>query len=178
MKQAIPIKKSPSTPKSSKPIIVHAIGVLVAPENTATNPIPANRAIGNGINIDKALPKVAPIKNSGVTSPPLNPAASVNAVKAILIKKSAGGRGFWNDSKIVGIPKPIYFVVPIANTTKAIIIPAKKGLKGGNFIKFTKSWVNNFTDLEKVNAAKPNIAPANIDQRIPAKLMAGTKDKS
>lgn len=75
-------------PNSSSPITVQAKGVCVAPENTATKPIPANKAIGNGINNDKALPNVAPMKNNGVTSPPLNPAPRVNPVKRIFNKKS------------------------------------------------------------------------------------------
>ena len=77
-----------SMPKSSIPIILHARGVWVAPEKTATKPIPAKSAIGNGINTDNALPKVAPIKNNGVTSPPLNPAPSVKLVHTNFIKKS------------------------------------------------------------------------------------------
>ena len=72
-----------SKPKSSMPISVQAIGVWVAPENTATNPIPANKAIGNGIKTDKALPRVAPMKNKGVTSPPLKPEPKVNPLKSI-----------------------------------------------------------------------------------------------
>lgn len=49
-------------PNNSIPIMVQAIGVWVAPEKTATNPIPAKRAIGIGITVDSALPKVAPTK--------------------------------------------------------------------------------------------------------------------
>jgi hypothetical protein len=49
------------------PITEHAMGVCVAPENTATNPIPANSAIGKGTNKESVPPKVAPIKNKGVT---------------------------------------------------------------------------------------------------------------
>ncbi|MNT95259.1 hypothetical protein D3C72_2371070 [compost metagenome] len=60
----------------------------VAPENTATNPIPANKAIGKGTITDSVLPNVAPTKKSGVTSPPLNPAPSVKPVKRIFIRKS------------------------------------------------------------------------------------------
>ena len=75
-------------PNSSSPIKVHAIGVLVAPAKTATNPIPANKDMGRGMMADKALPNVAPTKNSGVTSPPLNPTPIVNVVKRSLMKKS------------------------------------------------------------------------------------------
>lgn len=67
-----------SAPNSSMPINVHAIGVLVAPENTATNPTAAKRLIGNGIMAANALPKVAPTKNNGVTSPPLKPTPMVS----------------------------------------------------------------------------------------------------
>ena len=88
MIHAMPMKIPLSIPKSSIPIIVQAIGVCVAPEKTATNPIPAKRAMGKGTIRDKALPRVAPIKNSGVTSPPLNPAPSVNPVNNIFRRKS------------------------------------------------------------------------------------------
>ncbi|MNR61574.1 hypothetical protein D3C85_1833620 [compost metagenome] len=60
----------------------------VAPENTATNPKPAKKAIGIGIMINNALPKAAPIKNNGVTSPPLKPAPKVKLVNKILRRKS------------------------------------------------------------------------------------------
>ena len=64
------------------------MGVWVAPENTATNPIPVKNANGSGINKDNALPKVAPIKNNGVTSPPLKPAPRVKLVKSIFSRKA------------------------------------------------------------------------------------------
>ena len=79
----MPIKMPLSIPKSSIPITVQAIGVWVAPEKTATNPSPAKKAIGKGTITDRALPKVAPTKNNGVTSPPLNPAPNVNPVNSI-----------------------------------------------------------------------------------------------
>ncbi len=67
---------------------VQATGVLVAPENTATKPIPAKSAIGKGIKTERALPRVAPIKKSGVTSPPLKPAPKVKVVNNSFSKKS------------------------------------------------------------------------------------------
>ena len=82
------MKKTLSIPNISIPRIVDATGVLLAPENSATNPIPANNAIGRGTNQTKALPSVAPMKNKGVTSPPLNPAPIVNEVKRIFRRKS------------------------------------------------------------------------------------------
>ena len=106
MKQAIARKIPDSYPKSSIPITVQAIGVLVAPENTATNPIPANKAKGSGIKPCRAFPKVAPVKNKGVTSPPLNPAPKVNPVKPVLANQSYQGKGVSKASTILGTPKP------------------------------------------------------------------------
>ena len=118
-------------PNNSMAMNVHAIGVLVAPAKTATNPIPANNAVGSGINKLKALPKVAPIKNKGVTSPPLNPAANVSMVNAILMAKSYIGNCVSKEATIVGIPNPIYLVVPIAKTATATKIPPINGRNGG-----------------------------------------------
>ncbi len=56
--------------KSSKYIIKHAIGALVAPENTPTSPKAAQNANGKPSMCDKVAPSVAPITNKGVTSPP------------------------------------------------------------------------------------------------------------
>ena len=70
------------------PIIVQAIGVFVAPAKTATKPIPANKGMGKGINHMSTFPRVAPIKNKGVTSPPLNPAPKVKEVSISFRKKS------------------------------------------------------------------------------------------
>ncbi len=50
--------------------------------------MPANSAMGKGINQINILPKVAPIKNKGVTSPPLKPALKVKLVKINLMTKS------------------------------------------------------------------------------------------
>ena len=67
-------------PNNSIPINVQASGVLVAPANTAIKPSPAKRSTGAPVSDDNVLPKVAPIKNKGVTSPPLNPVPNVIAV--------------------------------------------------------------------------------------------------
>ena len=75
-------------PNNSAPKHIHAKGVLAAPANTATDPKAAKKVRGNGMIQTNALPTLAPIKNKGVTSPPLNPAESVNAVKNILIAKT------------------------------------------------------------------------------------------
>ena len=75
-------------PKSSIAIMLLAIGVLVAPAKTATNPMPANKAIGKGMKWPNAFPNAAPINHSGVTSPPLKLAANVRIVKNIFKAKA------------------------------------------------------------------------------------------
>ena len=62
---------------------VQAMGVFVAPAKTATNPIPAKSPMGRGINQINTFPRVAPIKNRGVTSPPLKPAPNVKVISYI-----------------------------------------------------------------------------------------------
>src|SRR3954449_4061814 len=71
-----------SEPNSSTPIRVQASGVFVAPAKTAIKPSPANRSTGEPLIVANVLPNVAPIKNRGVTSPPLKPVLSVIAVKS------------------------------------------------------------------------------------------------
>src|SRR5438128_11584291 len=68
-------------PNNSAPIIVHASGVLVAPANTAIKPSPANKSTGDPLTEASVFPKVAPIKKSGVTSPPLKPVLNVMVVR-------------------------------------------------------------------------------------------------
>src|SRR3954447_2283478 len=78
--QPIAIGMITADPNSSTPITVHASGVFVAPANTATKPIPAIRGTGTPSGWASEAPRVAPITNSGVTSPPWNPEPSVTAV--------------------------------------------------------------------------------------------------
>ena len=108
-----------------------AIGVFAAAENTATKPIPASRPTGNGKNKDKALPKVAPIKNSGVTSPPLKPKPSVIAVRRILKRKSCGSEGCSKDLTISGTPSPMYLALCKTIKIRTNNTPPITGLKGG-----------------------------------------------
>ena len=61
---------------------VQASGVLAAPANSATKPIAANTPVGTPNMGASALPSAAPMKNSGVTSPPLKPALSVTTVNS------------------------------------------------------------------------------------------------
>ena len=51
-------------------MIVHASSTFAAPANTATNPTAASNATGRCNGAANAAPRVAPITNSGVTSPP------------------------------------------------------------------------------------------------------------
>ena len=143
------------------PIMVQAIGVWVAPENTATKPKPASSAIGNGIIRDKALPKVAPTKNNGVTSPPLKPAPRVNPVNRILSRKSYHGLAFENESTITGTPNPENFVNPKPAMAMARIIPPIKGRSGGYLI-LEKSDPQKCVLLENNKAAKPDRIPMMI----------------
>ncbi|MEY3620578.1 MAG: hypothetical protein RLZZ391_944, partial [Bacteroidota bacterium] len=47
-------------PNISIPRMIEVRTQCVAPANTATNPSPANKLIGKGINAIKELPKTAP----------------------------------------------------------------------------------------------------------------------
>ena len=106
----------------------------VAPANTDTKPIPASNAIGSGINQISTLPKVAPIKNKGVTSPPLKPALKVRLVNNSFKAKSKLPAGSLKASIIEGIPSPIYLVELATTINKAIMIPPINGRMGSNFI--------------------------------------------
>jgi len=57
-----------------------AIGSVGAAPKTAASPTPAPMASGRSRPRARTLPRVAPTKKSGVTSPPRNPEASVTAV--------------------------------------------------------------------------------------------------
>ena len=69
-------------PKSSMPIIHEAYGVFVVPAKNAIMEMPVNKVTGAARNHAIEFPRAAPIKKSGVTSPPLKPAASVMMVNA------------------------------------------------------------------------------------------------
>ncbi|MDO7204054.1 hypothetical protein Q5M85_07800 [Paraclostridium bifermentans] len=83
-------------PNNSIPIIKDAIGVFVAPANTPIIPSPAKNSIGSPIILASKFPKVAPITNNGVTSPPWNPTASVSDVKTSFIINAPLGTGWLN----------------------------------------------------------------------------------
>ena len=68
---------------------------MVTPQNTPTIPQPAQRAAGRPRIGPITQPRVAPIKNEGTISPPLNLAPRVAAVKINLhIKRPWRNRAF------------------------------------------------------------------------------------
>ncbi len=149
-------------PNNSIPIIVQAIGVWVAPEKTDTKPTPAKSAIGIGINIDNALPKVAPTKNKGVTSPPLKPAPKVNPVNRILSRKSYHSLGFENESTITGTPSPENLVKPKPAMAAAKMTPPITGRSGGYLMFLEKSEPQKCVLLENNKAARPERSPTKM----------------
>ncbi len=77
-------------PNGSTPVGVRAGGVFVAPANSATNPIAASNGPGTPRSCPSAAPRVAPITNSGVTSPPWTPEPDVRDVTAAWREGPAG----------------------------------------------------------------------------------------
>ena len=69
--------------RAKQPMIVQARGVLEAPAKIATKPSAANRSTGAPRIQESTLPSAAPMKNRGVTSPPLKPDPRVMTVKTI-----------------------------------------------------------------------------------------------
>ena len=80
---------------------------MVTPQNTPTIPQPAQRAAGSPRIGPMTQPRVAPIKNEGTISPPLNPAPRVAAVKIIFIINAHGGTEPSKQRAIIGIPAPL-----------------------------------------------------------------------
>ena len=67
-----------------------AIGQFTTPQNTEIKPIAAPNPGSSPSKPPTTFPKVAPIKNEGTISPPLNPAPKVIAVKIILRRNASG----------------------------------------------------------------------------------------
>lgn len=74
---------SRSNPKISAPTRMGAKSVFVAPPKTAAYPRAAASGRGTPTIAATAVPRVAPMVNSGVTSPPWNPTESVMMVNSI-----------------------------------------------------------------------------------------------
>ncbi len=88
-------------------MIESAIGVFAAAPKTAASPTPAPSSSGMPSSRASTLPKAAPTKNSGVTSPPRKPAASVTTVNdSFSANAAAGSLGSENARTIVGTPRP------------------------------------------------------------------------
>ena len=60
-------------PKSSTLRMMEAMGQFTAPQNTATMPTAAPKLAGTPSRPPMKQPKVAPMKNEGMISPPLKP---------------------------------------------------------------------------------------------------------
>merc|ERR1711865_176565 len=78
---------------------VHAIGVFAAAENTETRPRAAKSWTSWPKKTPTQLPSAAPMKNRGVTSPPLKPAPSDTVVRNSLISQ------LYHMIDITGVPK-------------------------------------------------------------------------
>ena len=75
-------------PNNSKLINADVIGQLVTPQNMPIIPRAAHNEGDMPSIFPKVHPRVAPIKNEGMISPPLKPAPIVRTVRRILIKKA------------------------------------------------------------------------------------------
>ena len=73
-----------SSPKSSKPMIMEAIGAFVTPQKSEIIPIAAQKEGGRPTKEANRQPNVAPIVKDGTISPPLKPAPIVMAVSKSL----------------------------------------------------------------------------------------------
>lgn len=147
-------------PKSSMAMILQAIGVFVHPAKTATNPVAASKAKGNGRSSASALPRVAPIKNRGVTSPPLKPALSVMAVNNIFRRKSVGGSAVSKEARMVGMPRPMCLVLCRQNTIKSTSNPPIKGRNSGEEIFWNRTLKPSAVKINSL-AARPKAMPAS-----------------
>jgi len=94
-------------PNNSTAIMLAEIGVLAAPASKATSPI-AEKVEGlSPKSFANKLPDVAPIKNIGVTMPPLPPKLRVIAVKIIFrINAYQTISSPSRQEFIVSVPKP------------------------------------------------------------------------
>lgn len=95
-----------SMPNNSNAISSEVNGQFVTPQKTAIIPSAANMD-GERCRIEPyRQPNVAPIKNEGTISPPLNPAAIVRTVNNSFIK-NAYQTTFPESARIkIGIPAP------------------------------------------------------------------------
>ena len=110
-------------PNNSAAKIVAVMGDFAAAPNTATIPIPARYPGESGIKTLNALPSVAPIKNRGVTSPPLKPDCKVITVSNILSKNSCAGAAWLKLFVIVGIPSPAISINGLKSRKVATKVP-------------------------------------------------------
>ena len=167
------IKGSDSMPNISIPIIEQAIGDLDADEKTAQKPIAAINDIGKGIQTDKVFPRVEPIKNKGVTSPPLKQNPIVNKVKTIFIMPSYHNTGSTIEAEITGNPKPKYRVSPIMNDNARTKHPPIHNLYGKPLINRDELFFVKCKRDENMKAIKPKIIPVMQIQPITMPVVSG-----
>lgn len=70
-----------------------------------------------------ALPNVAPIKNSGVTSPPLNPDCMVITVNTIFRMNNCKGAASLKLLMMDGMPRPARLLYALKNRKPATMVP-------------------------------------------------------
>ena len=92
------------------PMTAAAIGVLAAAARTETKPNAAMTPGSSPAAWARATPLVAPMKNSGVTMPPLPPVSRVTLVATILNRKASANTFAVpsSEASMVGRPRPAY----------------------------------------------------------------------
>ena len=97
---------------------------------------------GRGMYNTSILPNVAPMKNKGVTSPPLKPTLKVKLVSNSFIKKSYCPAGFSKAFTISGMPNPIKELLEVDLYRTNNNSPPKKEMSSGLFILLKSIFQN------------------------------------
>ena len=126
--------------------------------------------------VERKLPKVAPIKNKLVTSPPLNPDPKVIAVKSNFKRKTYQFIGVVKDCWIVSSPRPIYLKVAREKVYITIANPPKNDYSGRKDIFFAKKFLTFSTEKENEAPAKPKKIPAIPAKKIFLIVASGIKE--
>ncbi|GBE03712.1 hypothetical protein BMS3Abin09_00630 [bacterium BMS3Abin09] len=131
------------------------MGVLAAPASTLTMPIAANIEEFCPVMKAKKVPAVAPMKNMGVTIPPLPQKERVMLVNTIFRRKSYVYISVEDNAWcMVSSPSPRYFV----DVIKARIIsiqPPMSPLYGSHMSIFLLNFSDAFNDSMSKRAQKP-----------------------
>ena len=97
----------PLKPNISKLINSEVIGQLVTPQNTLVMPTAVQSTGEKPVIVPNRQPNVAPIKNVGTISPPLNQAPKGSAVNSIFNKNAAGTTSPFKAREMTCIPVPL-----------------------------------------------------------------------